>query len=73
MNKPMTKEEWGASVAETFGLAVKSAYEDMIDAAVAAEREACAMAAKDSLQRLGVDWAITEAVMRDIRARGEKK
>ena len=35
----------------------------------AAEREACAMTAKEALQRLGVDWAITEAVMRDIRAR----
>jgi hypothetical protein len=39
----------------------------------AAEREAAAMTAKESLQRLGVDWAITEAVMKDIRARGEKK
>ena len=69
MNKIMTKEEGGASVAETFGAAVKSAYEDMIDAAVAAEREACAMAAKESLQRLGVDWSISEVVVRDIRAR----
>ena len=38
-------------------------------AGAAAEREAAAMTAKESLQRLGVDWAITEAVMRDIRAR----
>ena len=39
----------------------------------AAERETAAMAAKESLQRIGVDWAITEVVMKDIRARGEKK
>ena len=35
----------------------------------AAEREACAMTAKEALQRLGVDWAITEVVMKDVRAR----
>lgn len=39
----------------------------------AAEREAAAMTAKEVLQRLGVDWSVTEAVMKDIRARGEKK
>jgi len=39
------------------------------DLAAAAEREACAMTAKESLQRLGVDWSVTETVMKDIRAR----
>ena len=69
MNPLMTKKEWEASVSAAFSAAVESAYKDMIDAAVAAENEACAMTAKEALQRLGVDWAITEAVMRDIRAR----
>ena len=42
---------------------------DFYARAIAAENEACAMTAKESLQRLGVDWAITEVVMKDIRAR----
>jgi len=40
--KPLTQEEWQASVAEAFNSAVESVYRDMIDEAVKAEREACA-------------------------------
>jgi hypothetical protein len=40
--KPLTKKEWEASVAETFSACVKATYQDLIDAAVKAEREACA-------------------------------
>ena len=39
--KPLTKKEWESSVADAFSLAVKSSYQDMIDAAVKAERAAC--------------------------------
>ena len=68
MNKIMTKEEWGASAAEAFGAAVKSAYEDMIDAAVAAEREAC-LAIAD--QCADADMHASMAA-NAIRARGVK-
>ncbi|MBU6190658.1 MAG: hypothetical protein KGR68_15185, partial [Betaproteobacteria bacterium] len=36
----------------------------------AAEREACAQAARTAM--LGAEWPLTERVMRAIRARGEK-
>jgi hypothetical protein len=42
MNKPLTKKEWEASIAETWSACIKSTYQDLIDAAVKAEREACA-------------------------------
>ena len=38
--KPLTKKEFEASVAETFSACVQSTYQDLIDAAVKAEREA---------------------------------
>ena len=40
--KPLTKKEWRDSVAEMWSEAVKSTYQDLIDEAVKAEREACA-------------------------------
>lgn len=40
-------------------------------AGAAAEREACAQAARTAM--LGAEWSLTERVMRAIRARGEKK
>ncbi len=42
MSRPMTKDEWQNHVADTFSLVVRSTYQDMIDEAVKAEREACA-------------------------------
>ena len=38
----LTKDEFAKSVAADFAAAVDSAYQDLIKAAVAAEREACA-------------------------------
>ena len=40
--KPMTKKEWNEYLAKTWEEAVESTYQDMIDEAVKAEREACA-------------------------------
>lgn len=39
MSRPLTRQEWEKSVAETFSLCVESAYKDLIDAAIKAERE----------------------------------
>ena len=69
----MTNEDL-TRMAHEAGMVVRSPFtlahlRDFAALVAAAEREAAAMAAKEALQRLGVDWAITEAVMRDIRAR----
>ena len=45
--KPLTKKEWEASIAEMWSSAVESTYQDMIDAAVKSEREACAKVCDD--------------------------
>jgi hypothetical protein len=37
--KPLTKKEWESSVADAFSLAVKSAYQDLIDEAIKDERQ----------------------------------
>ena len=65
MDEGYLREKYGAHRGHPEWRAIEAAFA----AGAAAEREACAMAAKESLQRLGVDWAITEAVMKDIRAR----
>ena len=38
----LTKEQWEASVAEMWSASIKATYQDLIDEAVKAEREACA-------------------------------
>ena len=38
-NKPMTKKEWEASVAEMWGSAVEATYRDLIEKAVLDERQ----------------------------------
>ena len=73
MNKPLTQQEWQQSVAEAFSSAVESTYKDMIEKAVAEEREACA----DILDR-NADACASNSMLRDvlignalaIRARG---
>ena len=47
--KPLTKKEWQASVAEMWSSAVESTYQDLIDAAVKAEREACAKVCEERI------------------------
>jgi hypothetical protein len=53
--KPLTKKEWESSVADAFSLAVKSTYQDLIDEAVKAEREACAKVCEDGINN-ATDW-----------------
>lgn len=48
MVKPLTAAEFQQSVADAFSTAVKSTYQDLIKAAVEAEREACARLAERS-------------------------
>ena len=75
MVKPLTAAQFQQSVADAFSAAVKSTYEDLIKAAVAAEREACAkaceqIAAKYHMKRYATDWQAQECVAA-IRARSQ--
>ena len=65
MSKPLTKKEWRESVAEMWSEAVKSTYQDLIDEAVKAEREACAKLVDHILKEGGGTYGDA------IRARGE--
>lgn len=76
--KPLTKKEWESSVADAFSLAVKSTYQDMIDAAVKAEREACAKLCDDKVNSEYAtgkvdhnEMAWTQSCAIAIRARGQ--
>jgi len=46
----LTKKQWKASVAEMWSASVKATYQDLIDEAVKAEREACA--------KIADEWAV---------------
>jgi len=48
----LTKEQWEASIAETWSATIKATYQHLIDEAVKAEREACAKVC-DELLPLG--------------------
>jgi hypothetical protein len=52
-------------------LCYRSELEAAVKAAVEAEREACAQTARTAM--LGVDWVLTERVLKAIRKRGEKE
>ena len=67
MSKPLTKKEWRESVAEMWSEAVKSTYQDLIDEAVKAEREACAKLC-ESMSKYMDDG---EECATAIRARGQ--
>jgi hypothetical protein len=64
MAKPLTKQEFRQSLADSFSAAVESTYKDLIEKAVLAEREACAKLAENGL--------IGHTIAQAIRARGEK-
>jgi hypothetical protein len=65
MTSPLTKKQWEASVAEMWSASVKATCQDLIDEAVKAEREACAL--------IGDGYHDEEANCGDlIRARGDK-
>jgi hypothetical protein len=64
----LTKEQWEASIAETWSASIKATYQHLIDEAVKAEREACA--------KLADEWAVgwphpSKVIALDIRARGQ--
>jgi hypothetical protein len=61
----LTKEQWETSVAEAWSASIKATYQNLIDEAVKAEREACAKVCEDSVEYAGNTLA--EA----IRARGQ--
>ena len=63
----LTKEQWKASVAETWSAAIKATYQHLIDEAVKAERE---KVAKQWEQWHGFDKHTVAAF---IRARGDAK
>lgn len=63
MVKPLTAAEFQQSVADAFSAAVESTCQDLIKAAVEAEREACARVAERSESALHCAAA--------IRARGQ--
>jgi hypothetical protein len=61
----LTKEQWEASIAETWSASIKATYQNLIDEAVKAEREACAKACEDSVEYAG------DTLAEAIRARGQ--
>ena len=71
--KPLTKKEWQASVAEMWESAIESTYKDMIEKAVLAEREACAISCENlDFEPDGEGWTDgVEMCIRAIRARGQ--
>ena len=76
MNKLITEREWQQSVAEAFGHAVKSTYQDLIEKAVAEEREACAKILDRNAEVCSNNSILRDVLMGNaaaIRARGEKK
>ena len=61
----LTKEQWEASIAETWSASIKATYQNLIDEAVKAEREACAKVCEDSVEYAG------DTLAEAIRARGQ--
>jgi hypothetical protein len=61
----LTKEQWEASIAETWSASIKATYQHLIDEAVKAEREACAKVCEDSVEYAG------DTLADAIRARGQ--
>jgi hypothetical protein len=67
MTKILTKDEFAKSLAVDFSDAVESAYQDLINQAVAAEREACA---KLVVGLFDPEDAVAEFIAEAILARG---
>jgi hypothetical protein len=65
----LTKEQWEASIAETWSASIKATYQHLIDEAVKAEREACAKVCED-LDAWNMDDPASTAA-EAIRARGQ--
>ena len=76
----LTKEQWEASIAETWSASIKATYQNLIDEAIKAEREACAEVCKkhaDVYEKLEGNptaksaWAACIDNRDAIRARGQ--
>jgi hypothetical protein len=66
----LTKEQWKASVAETWSAAIKATYQHLIDEAVKAERKACAKICDELQEDIATE---PKHCATEIRARGETK
>jgi stalled ribosome rescue protein Dom34 len=64
----LTRKQFQDDMAKMWSEAVEAEYKAQIEAAVLAEREACAQAAAIAL--LGANRELAERVVRAIRARG---
>jgi hypothetical protein len=68
----LTKKQWEASVAEAWSASIKATYKDLIDAAVLAEREACAIVCEAQMTGFNpVGDAAREDCADAIRARSK--
>jgi predicted secreted protein len=76
----LTKEQWEASIAETWSASIKATYQHLIDEAVKAEREACAKIVEEhakvyaSLEKnptTNAAWAACIDIHDSISERGE--
>ena len=69
VEKESPKKQWEASVAEMWSASVKATCQDLIDEAVKAEREACAVIA--DAYATGLERNYSEIIADAIRARGQ--
>jgi len=63
----LTKKEWETSVSEAWSASIKATYQELIDEAIKAEREACAKLCEEQYEYYGHDHVFAKA----IRARGQ--
>jgi hypothetical protein len=67
----LTKEQWEASIAETWSASIKATYQHLIDEAVKAEREACAKVCDVLAYHPEFASDATKLAAMAIRARGQ--
>jgi hypothetical protein len=67
----LTKEQWEASIAETWSASIKATYQHLIDEAVKAEREACAKVCDEIATEDGWEGGYAYRCVEAIRARGQ--
>ena len=63
----LTKKQWETYVADTWSASINVTYQNLIDEAVKAEREACAKVCEEQYEYYGHDHIFAKA----IRARGQ--
>ena len=67
----LTKEQWETSVAEAWSASIKATYQNLIDEAVKAEREACAKVCEEQMQGKSIWIEGARACSLAIRARSK--